>query len=123
MLFLFHDHVVKVDLPELRLARRWRAMGCGDPTAIRACDAVQFACETVDAAQQGRVPLEAETELDLAALIIAKTGANAVQFVLQAEGASEPRLSNVPHQALEAFRTAEQRQSNKMARAWSWSAA
>ncbi|MEL6567691.1 MAG: hypothetical protein AAFQ22_04680 [Pseudomonadota bacterium] len=124
MLFLFNDRVVEVDLPELRLARRWRTLGCGDPHGLRARDAVDFARRIVDQAERDDSELEAETILDIAALIISKTGANAVQFVPRVTGPSEPRLSSVQSDALEAFRAAgDGRDAQRFTGAWSWSAA
>lgn len=124
MLFLFNDHVVEVNLPELRLTRRWRTLGCGDPHTLRARDAVEFARSVVDQADRDDTMLELETILDIAALIIAKTGANAIQFVPRIDGPSEPRLSNIQPEALEAFRcTGDGRETQRFTGAWSWSAA
>ena len=124
MLFLFNNRVVEVELPELRLARRWRTLGCGDPRALRARDAVEFARCVIDQAERDAVALEDETVLDIAALIISKTGANAVQFVPRMSGPSEPRLSNIQPEALETFRSAGNvRDAERFSGAWSWSAA
>ncbi|MEM9740817.1 MAG: hypothetical protein AAF829_13225 [Pseudomonadota bacterium] len=124
MLFLLNDRVVDVELPELRLARRWRTLGCGDPHSLRARDAVEFARSIIDQAETDHTALDYETVLDIGALIIAKTGANAVQFVPRLTGPSEPRLSSIQPDALEAFRAlGEGRDAQRLNRAWSWSAA
>ncbi len=124
MLFLFNDRVIDVDLPELRLARRWRTLGCGDPNGLRARDAVDFARSIVDEAERENTPLDDETMLDIACLIISKTGANAIQFVPRVTGPSEPRLSSVQPEALQAFRaSAADGEARRFAGAWSWSAA
>lgn len=124
MLFLFNDRVVELDLPEMRLSRRWRTLGCGDPTALRAREAVEFARAVVDQARSEDTLLEDETILDIACLIVAKTGANAIQFVPRMSGPSEPRLSCVQPEALEAFRARGQLGDvQHLTGAWSWSAA
>lgn len=124
MLFLFNDRVIEIDLPELRLARRWRTLGCGDPHGMRARDAVEFARSVVDQAARDLHPLEEDTQRDIAALIVAKTGANAIQFVPRVSGPSEPRLSSIAEDALAAFRLeAERDEEARFGGAYSWSAA
>ena len=124
MLFLFNDRVVEIELPEQRLSRRWRTIGCGDPTCLRARDAVEFARSIVDQAEQDSLELETDTILDIASLIVAKTGANAVQFVPRMAGPSEPRLSSIQPDALEAFRASgDGEDAQRFTGAWSWSAA
>ncbi|MEO0465420.1 MAG: hypothetical protein AAF216_02665 [Pseudomonadota bacterium] len=124
MLFLFIDHVIDIELPEVRLQKCWRKLGCGDPRQMRARDAVEFARAVFDQSQTDAIAIDSETAKDIAALIISKTGANAVQFVPRISGPSEPRLSTISNEALEAFRVhggsrmAENRES-----AWNWSAA
>ena len=124
MLFLFNDRVIDIDLPENRLQRRWRRLGCGDPHMMRARDAIDFARAVVDQAQSDALSLTEDTVQDLAALIISKTGANAVQFVPRVTGPSEPRLSTIAPEALEAFRTQSADQADQLRhRVWNWSAA
>ena len=125
MLFLFNDRLVELDLPETRLSRRWRTLGCGEPTSLRAREAVEFARAVVDQAQTDQIELDPDIVLDIASLIVAKTGANAIQFIPRMSGPSEPRLSNVPHEALDAFRTRVLQQGEKphLTGAWAWSAA
>lgn len=122
MLFLFNDRIIEVEFPELRLARRWRTLGCGDPAGMKAREAVEFARAVVDQAERDDQSLDHETRIDIAALIIAKTGANAVQFVPRMSGPSEPRLSTVPEAALEAFRV-EPRRDEGRSDGYAWSAA
>lgn len=122
MLFLFNDRIIEVELPELRLARRWRSLGCADPAGMRAREAVEFARAVIDQAERDGQSLDHETRLDIAALIIAKTGANAVQFVPRMSGPSEPRLSNVAEAALEAFRV-DTRRTEDRSDGYAWSAA
>ena len=125
MLFLFNDRVVELDLPETRLSRRWRTLGCGEPTALRAREAVEFARAIVDQARTEGVDLDSDILLDIASLIVAKTGANAIQFIPRMTGPSEPRLSNVPVEALEAFQTRILQDGERphLTGAWAWSAA
>ncbi|MCI4645823.1 MAG: hypothetical protein MRY64_13670 [Hyphomonadaceae bacterium] len=123
MLFLFNDRVIELDLPETRLSQRWRTLGCGDPTVLRARDAVEFARAIVDQARRDEISLDENTILDIACLVVAKTGANAIQFVPRVSGPSEPRLSCIQTEALEAFRARAQGDAVQLTGAWSWSAA
>ena len=124
MLFLLNDRVIEIDLPEARLARRWRVMGCGDPHSMRAREAVDFVRAVIDQAFEQGAELDVESELDLGALIVAKTGANAVQFVPRISGPSEPRLATVDDEVLSSFRSGQmQGHSDRQHGAWSWSAA
>ncbi len=107
MLFLLNNQVLDLDFPEYRLARRWRGMGCGDPHAMRAREAVEYAREIIDSARAADAPLATETALDLAALIVAKTGANAAQFVPRAQGPSDVRINTFSPSVLELFRAAQ----------------
>lgn len=122
MLFLFNDRIIDIELPELRLQRRWRILGCGDPLSLRARDAVEFARAVIDQAERDAQSIDHETLLDIAALIIAKTGANAIQFVPRMSGPSEPRLSTISEAALEAFRVDRPTRDAQDA-GWRWSAA
>jgi len=124
MLFLFNDRVIDVELPENRVQKRWRRLGCGDPHLMRARDAIDIARAVVDQSGADGASLDEDTVHDLAALIIAKTGANAVQFVPRVTGPSEPRLSTIAHEALEAFRAqSARREDETRQRTWNWSAA
>lgn len=124
MLFLLNDRIIEIDLPEARLARRWRIMGCGDPYAMRAREAVEFVRAVMDQAYDSGEALDSESELDLAALVIAKTGANAVQFVPRMSGPSEARLSTVEDEVLASFRSGSRFGRDEIDRtAWRWSAA
>jgi len=118
MLFLLNNQVLELELPEHRLARRWRVMGCGDPHAMRAREAVDFARSVVDAAHVAGEPLGQETALDLAALIVAKTGANAAQFVPRASGTSEARINTFAEPVLDLFRRATAADTPAAASPW-----
>lgn len=104
MLFLLDNRVIDVDMPEIRLAKRWRVLGCGDPHSLRARDAIDFVRAVVDESRADGGQVEAEIARDLAALIISKTGANAVQFIPRDNGPSEARLDHLSEDVLAAFR-------------------
>lgn len=89
MLFLLNQTVVDVIAPELYLTQNWRRIGCGHPEALGANEAVKFASMVVNEHINDGLLLDAETKQDIAALLIAKTGANAALFT----GASEVRLN------------------------------
>lgn len=89
MLFLLNKTIVDVETPELYLAKHWRRIGCGDPNLLLASDAVNFAIMVVNTHIHDGLEIEQETVLDLAALLIAKTGANAAFF----SGTNEARLN------------------------------
>lgn len=107
MLFLLNNQVLDLELPEHRLARRWRIMGCGDPVALRAREAVEFARQIVDDTRAAGEDIDEDCALDIAALIVAKTGANAAQFVPRPSGISEPRINTFSEQVLDLFRAAQ----------------
>ncbi|MEM7639957.1 MAG: hypothetical protein AAGA89_05180 [Pseudomonadota bacterium] len=103
MLFLLNDTVIEIDAPEAHLMQRWRAIGCGDPRQLRAQQAIEVAIERFAA-------LDAETpedqvlyKTDIAALVIARTGANSLILKPSATGGYEPRLRDVPTLVLEAY--------------------
>jgi len=101
MLFLLNDTVIEIDAPEARLLSRWRDIGCGDPRSLRAHDAVEF----VQRHYQSLADEKPEDALlDLAALIIAKTGANSLILKPTASGGLEPHLRDVPPMVLETYR-------------------
>ena len=108
MLFLLDNQVLELELPERRLAKRWRTLGCGDPMGLRAREAVAFARDLIDAARHADEPLPLESQLDLAALIVAKTGANAAQFIPSQNGPTEPRLHAFDESVIALFRTASE---------------
>ena len=92
MLFLLNDQIIDVEAPEARLARRWKTLGCGDPRALMARDALEFAKAVVESHRKDETAMDADLMGDLASLIISKTGANAVLFLT----AGEPRLTLLP---------------------------
>ncbi len=100
MLFLLNDKVIEVDAPEAHLLERWRTIGCGDPRLMRAHDAVEFVASRHQdlAAEQDDLFL-----LDIAALIIAKTGANSLILKPTPSGGVEPRLRDIPPLVLETY--------------------
>jgi hypothetical protein len=104
MLFLLNDQIVDIELPEQRLEKRWRMLGCGEPMSMRAREALDFAAKVVAAHSAENIPVSAELAQDLGALIIAKTGANAALFPVFGAVAGEPRLTILPEQILEALR-------------------
>ena len=103
MLFLLNDKVIEIGAPEAHLLERWRDIGCGDPRLLRAQDAVEFAAQHfLNFARD----TEADHELvavDIAALIIAKTGANCLILKPNPAGSYEPRLRDVPPLVLETY--------------------
>ena len=103
MLFLLNDRVVDLDAPEARLNKRWREMGCGEPGTLRAQDAINWACDAVYLARQASVDLSEDHMLDIAALVISKTGANSLILKPTASGRYEPRLQDLPAMVLEAY--------------------
>ena len=101
MLFLLNHKVIELDTPEAHLLQRWRDIGCGDPRVLRAQDAVDFAVQRFTS-----LPLGTEDQmvfLDIAALIVAKTGANCLILKPTPSGGYEPRLRDVPHLILETY--------------------
>lgn len=101
MLFLLNDKVIELDTPEAHLLQRWREIGCGDPRLLRAQDAVDFAVSTFT-----NLPSNVDDTLalqDIAALIVAKTGANCLILKPTPAGGYEPRLRDVPQLVLETY--------------------
>lgn len=103
MLFLLNDHIVELSSPEAHLLGRWREMGCGDPRALRAQDAIEYAKNQVEGFARSGKLLDQQTLLDLAALIVAKTGANSLILKPAASGRLEPRLRTLPQIVLETY--------------------
>lgn len=103
MLFLLNDTVIEIDAPEAHLMQRWRAIGCGDPRQLRAQQAVEAAVNhfaQLNTSDENEVCLG---RIDIAALIIAKTGANSLILKPNAAGSFEPRLRDVPALVLETY--------------------
>jgi len=104
MLFLLNEFVTEIEAPELRLLKRGPVLGFEDVHAMRAREAIEFARLRLQACQDaGTVPDDALIA-DLAALIIAKTGANAALFPTHDGRVAEPRLTILPESILEAVR-------------------
>lgn len=95
MLFLMNDRIVDVPAPEAHIHRRWRTLGCGEPTRLLPDDVMHFAQTIVRQAYRECLELEDETIQDLAALIITVTGANATLIHANREGGA-PRLARLP---------------------------
>lgn len=91
-----NNQIIEVDAPEMRLTRKWKTLGCGDPRAMMARDAMDFAKAVVENYRANNETIEPELMGDLAALIISKTGANAALFI----DGSEPRLTLLPESIL-----------------------
>lgn len=96
MLFLLNNQIIEIDAPELHLSRYWKRIGCGEPTSLRASDAVDFAVRVVNAHTSEGIDMEETVQQDLAALIVAKTGANAALF----DGSRTARLNILPEAVL-----------------------
>lgn len=102
MLFLLNKTIIEIDGPEAYLARHWKRIGCGEPIALYASDAVNFAVMVVNEHLSDGLQLEPETATDLAALLIAKTGANAALFT----GEAGVKLNVLPEVVLEGLQQA-----------------
>ena len=103
MLFLLNDKVIEITAPEAHLMQRWRDIGCGDPRLLRAQAAVEFAVKHYAAGQAAPSSELITVELDIAALIIAKTGANSLILKPTPAGGFEPRLRDVSTLVLETY--------------------
>lgn len=104
MLFLLNEQIVDVTIPEIHLSKRWKVLGCGDPASMRAREALEFVARVVSAHVKDCVPLESSLVEDLAALIIAKTGANAAMFPVTDGKVGEARLTILPETILASLR-------------------
>lgn len=100
MLFLFNDRIIELDVPEAHLSKRWKTLGCGDPYGMRAREAIDFASRVVCENHSEGLDVDSALAEDLAALIISKTGANAVMF----PPSGEPRLTILPDAILAKLR-------------------
>ena len=104
MLFLLNEQIVEVAIPEIHLSKRWKVLGCGDPSGMRAREALEFVARVVSAHVDEGVSLEHSLVEDLAALIIAKTGANAALFPVTDGRVGEARLTILPETILASLR-------------------
>lgn len=104
MMFLLNETVTEIEAPELRLLKRGPVLGFEDIHAMRAREAIEFARARLQACHDRGIQPDAALTADLAALIIAKTGANAALFPVQDGRVSEPRLTILPESILEAVR-------------------
>ncbi len=96
MLFLLNTKIIEIEAPELHLSRHWKRLGCGEPSAIRASDAVDFSVMVVNAHLNEGIDMDIDVQRDLAALLIAKTGANAALF----SGSQAAKLNVLPEPVL-----------------------
>lgn len=103
MLFLLNHRVLEVETPEALLLERWRTMGCGDPRTMRAQQAIDFVTERFTEIMQLTDIDSDEAYTELAALIVAKTGANSLVFKPTASGRLEPRLQDLPQIVLQTY--------------------
>ncbi|MGC6499267.1 MAG: hypothetical protein ACON4C_03670 [Henriciella sp.] len=104
MLFLLNTTVVDVMVPEARLMSRWRQLGCGDPSDLQAADALDFVEQVMSRHLSTRQILDPDLAMDLAALIITKTGANCMSFAPAQDGGFKARLRDLPSLVLETYR-------------------
>ena len=117
MLFLLNDRVIEIDTPEARVMGRWREIGCGDPRQLRAHEAVDFVKTKVQSMPHPLPTDQDELLKDLAALIVAKTGANSLILKPTASGDVEPRLKDVPSLVLETYLLGAANDQDKRVRA------
>ena len=103
MLFLLNDTVIEIDAPEAHLMRRWRRIGCGDPRQLRAQQAIEVAIQHFKGMSAASPDDRLLHQTDIAALVIAKTGANSLVLKPNASGGYEPRLRDVPPLVLETY--------------------
>jgi len=103
MLFLLNDKVIEIETPEMHLMQRRREIGCGDPRNLRAQQAVEFAIQRYSSLRDAAAEDVDAGQKDIAALIIAKTGANSLILKPNAAGGFEPRLRDVPALVLETY--------------------
>lgn len=104
MLFLLNEFVTEIEAPELRLLKRGPSLGFEDIHSIRAREAIELARSRLQVCHDRGAAPDMGLVDDLAALIIAKTGANAALFPVHEGRVSEPRLTILPESILEAVR-------------------
>jgi hypothetical protein len=117
MLFLLNDKVIEITAPEAHLMQRWRDIGCGDPRVLRAQSAVEFAVQHFSSHHATSGSDTFLIEKDIAALIIAKTGANSLILKPSPAGGFEPRLRDVPYLVLETYQRGAANDRDERARA------
>lgn len=100
MMFLLNDAIIEIDAPEVHLSSRWKSIGCGEPYSLMARDAIEFVRVVMDEHAKQSMAVDTLLAQDLASLIIAKTGANAILFVNKTGGPSETRLTMIPENVL-----------------------
>jgi len=105
MLFLLNEFVTEIEAPELRMLKRGPVLGFEDVHAMRAREAIEFARDKLQTCFDAGAAPDAVLVADLAALIIAKTGANAALFPVHEGRVSEPRLTILPEAILDAVRS------------------
>ena len=103
MLFLLNHQIVEIASPEALLLERWRAMGCGDPRTLRAQQTIDFVTHRFAEISDLPEAEKLEHSRELAALIVAKTGANSLIFKPTASGGLEPRLQDLPQIVLQTY--------------------
>ncbi|MBU4569063.1 MAG: hypothetical protein KJ833_08870, partial [Alphaproteobacteria bacterium] len=99
-----NEYVTEIEAPELRLLKRGPLLGFEDVHAMRAREAIEFARSRLQVCLDAGTTPDNVLVADLAALIIAKTGANAALFPVHEGRVSEPRLTILPESILEAVR-------------------
>ena len=117
MLFLLNDKVIEIETPEARIMGRWREIGCGDPRQLRAHEAVEFVKTKFQSMTKAARAQNEDALKDLAALIVAKTGANSLILKPTASGDFEPRLKDVPAIVLETYLRGAANDQERRARA------
>lgn len=103
MYFLLNETIIEVNLPEIHLQQRWRALGCGDPKKLAADEAVFFVKDRLSALIQDGQTIDKELARDFAALLISLTGANSLVLKPGPGGELEPRLQHLPHLVLQTY--------------------
>ena len=100
---MLNHRVLQIEAPEALLLERWRTMGCGDPRTLRAQQAIDFVTQRFTELMPEPEELHTEQYRELAALIVAKTGANSLIFKPTASGRLEPRLQDLPQIVLQTY--------------------
>ncbi len=105
MLFLLNDTIIEIDAPEIHLLKRTAAFGGCDVHGLRAREALELAREKFTQSLRTASAQPRELLADIAALIIAKTGANAALFPVLGGAVGEPRVAALPENVLEALKS------------------